>query len=116
MNNKPEIAITLTHEEQKEMGFLAERVNPKGKTKAAYNAEIRKNRKATFELDKKRALMAGSTHYVWRSIGDSDTCDICKENDGKMFAWNEKPAHGHAGCGNCKKNGYCRCYAEAVLS
>ena len=115
MKNENSLVIQLTEEEQKEMGFLANRVNPKGKTKAAFNAEMRKRNKSVFALDKKRAISIGVTHYVWRSTGDADVCEICKANDGKVFAYNEKPEHGHAGCGNCKTNGYCRCYAEAIL-
>ncbi len=115
MKPKNNLAIELTESEQKEIGFLAERVNPKGKTKAAYNAEMRKRNKASFAFNKKRATNIGVTHYVWRSTGDSDVCEVCKANDGKVFAYSENPEHGHAGCGNCKTNGYCRCYDEPIL-
>jgi SPP1 gp7 family putative phage head morphogenesis protein len=62
-----------------------------------------------------RAKHVGSTHYVWRTSGDSDVRESHKKLNGKMFAFAEPPEvepgqRYHAG-----QFPNCRCYVEPVI-
>ncbi|MDE2134687.1 MAG: hypothetical protein KGM97_06725 [Alphaproteobacteria bacterium] len=76
---------------------------------------LRKQGAASFRQERAQAHRVGSRLYIWRSAGDSDVCPACAASDGKRFDWNVSPPHGHPGEAECITNGYCRCYAEAVL-
>ncbi len=71
-------------------------------------------RKATQEV-REKALYIGSTEYIWRTALDSDVCPTRAKNEGKRFSWNSPPPNGHPGGGECRTNGYCRCYPESVI-
>jgi SPP1 gp7 family putative phage head morphogenesis protein len=43
------------------------------------------------ELTKARAEHVGSTHFTWKSVGDSDVRHDHKILNGKTFAWNDPP-------------------------
>jgi len=44
-----------------------------------------------------RAEYVGSTHYIWRTVGDSDVREIHRELNGRVIAWNDPPVAGEAG-------------------
>ncbi len=48
-----------------------------------------------------------TTHYIWRTQGDSNVRESHAKNDGKIFAWDERPETGHPG-----EDFGCRCTAE----
>ena len=80
-----------------------------------YCREMQAKSRAIFERDRRNALAAGSTKYIWRSCGDERVCAVCATKNGKRFAWNSLPINGHAEQSDCCRSGWCRCYAEAVL-
>ena len=80
-----------------------------------YCREMRAKGQAIFDRDRRNALAAGSTKYIWRSCGDEDVCSTCATKNGNRFAWNSLPIGGHPGQSDCVPSGWCRCYAEAVL-
>ena len=64
-----------------------------------------------------RAKYAGSTHYIWRTSGDSDVRHDHKELEGKVIAWDSPPiadqrsgTRAHAGA-----LWNCRCWSEVIL-
>lgn len=63
-----------------------------------------------------RAKHVGSTHYIWRTSGDSDVRESHKKMNGKVFAWDDPPEvepghkHGPGMIWNC------RCYAEPLIT
>lgn len=67
-----------------------------------------------------RARNVGSTHYIWRTVGDATVRDLHRKNNGQIFAWNDPPKAGvgrgnqpvlaHAGCIY-----NCRCWAEPIF-
>jgi len=65
-------------------------------------------------LTQVRAQAVGSTHYIWRTAGDSDVRDSHRKMNGKVVAWDDPPTldglTGHAGA---LPN--CRCYPEPVI-
>jgi hypothetical protein len=81
-----------------------------------YCQEMQSVFRASFQRDRKNALAAGSTKYVWRSSGDEDVCPACAKKNGRRFAWNSPPVGGHPGESGCCPSGWCRCYAEAVIA
>ena len=67
-------------------------------------------------LTQARAQHVGSTHYVWRTVGDSDTRSSHKAMNGKVIPWAREPEvepgkFYHAGCFP-----HCRCYAEPIFT
>ncbi|PJM69178.1 phage minor head protein [Achromobacter ruhlandii] len=73
-------------------------------------------------LTQARAQYIGSTHYIWRTLGDSDVRPGHKVMNNKIFAWNDPPmvnegtdkapnwiAHHPGEIWNC------RCYAEPII-
>lgn len=69
------------------------------------------------ELTRARALSVGSTHYVWKTAGDSDVRADHKELAGKVFAWDDPPiadkrtgARAHPG-----SIFNCRCWASPII-
>lgn len=73
-------------------------------------------------LTQARAKSVGSTHYVWRTAGDSDVRFGHQQMSGKIFAWTNPPAvnegtrknprimHHHPG-----EIWNCRCYPEPII-
>ena len=67
-----------------------------------------------------RARNVGSTHYVWRTVGDGTVRELHRKNNGQIFAWTDPPIAGvgrggqpvlaHAGCIY-----NCRCWAEPIF-
>jgi SPP1 gp7 family putative phage head morphogenesis protein len=66
-------------------------------------------------LTQARAQHIGSTHYIWRTAGDSDVRPTHKALNGKTIAWNDPPEcdpgyRAHAGA-----IFNCRCYCEPII-
>lgn len=80
-------------------------------------ARTETSRTAT-ELTRARALSVGSTHFVWRTVGDSDVRDDHKKLDGKVFAWDDPPvSDSRTGARSLPGAIYnCRCYARPVIA
>lgn len=72
----------------------------------AFEAYIRKG--VPIDLSVKKARP--TTHYIWRTRGDSKVRPSHAANDGKIFAWDDPPPTGHPG-----EDFGCRCRAEAYL-
>lgn len=67
-------------------------------------------------LTQVRAEHVGSTHFIWRTIGDSDVRPSHKRLNGKVFEWRNPPIcddPDHRALPGCIWN--CRCYAEPVI-
>lgn len=63
-----------------------------------------------------RAEHVGSTHYIWRSVGDLDVRKLHKRLNGKTFAWDDPPVSGSNGERAHAGQIYnCRCYAEPII-
>lgn len=80
-----------------------------------YCREMQAKNRSILERDRRNALAAGSTKYIWRSCNDERVCVVCATKDGKQFRWNSLPIGGHPGESDCCPSGWCRCYAESVL-
>jgi SPP1 gp7 family putative phage head morphogenesis protein len=75
------------------------------------------------KLTEARAQFVGSTHYIWRTVGDSDVRPGHRHMNGKVFAWNDPPMVNE---GDDKRPNWirhhpgeiwnCRCYAEPILA
>ncbi|AMG47961.2 phage head morphogenesis protein [Achromobacter xylosoxidans] len=75
------------------------------------------------KLTEARAVSIGSTHYIWRTVGDSDVRSGHRHMNGKVFAWNDPPMVNE---GTDKRPVWmrhhpgeiwnCRCYAEPILA
>lgn len=67
------------------------------------------------EFTRARAESIGSTHFVWRTAGDSDVRPSHRALNGKAFRWDDPPEcdPGHHALPGAIWN--CRCYAEPVL-
>ncbi len=72
--------------------------------------------RASVELTKARAAVAGSTHFIWRTVGDSDVRASHRRLDGKTFRWDDPPEcdPGIRGLPGSVFN--CRCIAEPLLT
>lgn len=77
-------------------------------------ARTETSRTAT-ELTRARAEHVGSTHFIWRTSGDSDVRPSHKKLNGKVFRWDQPPEcdPGHHALPGGIFN--CRCYPEVVL-
>lgn len=73
--------------------------------------------KANSALTQARAQFVGSTHYIWRTMGDADVRDSHAALDGQVFAWDAPPFvdddEGSHHPGDIWND---RCYAEPVLT
>lgn len=67
------------------------------------------------ELTKARAESVGSTHFIWRTTGDSDVRESHRHLNGKTFRWDTPPEcdPGHHALPGAIWN--CRCYPEPVI-
>lgn len=86
------------------------------KARATLIARTEVGRTST-ELTRARALSVGSTHYVWKTAGDTDVRPDHKELAGKVFAWGDPPiadkrsgARAHPG-----SIFNCRCWAAPII-
>lgn len=88
------------------------------KSRADLIARTEVSRAAT-SLTEARALAVGSTHYIWRTSGDSDVRPGHRAMEGKVCSWAEPP--------DVDENGRimnfhpgqiwnCRCWAEPIIS
>ena len=80
-----------------------------------------------FNFDRDRAESAGATHYIWRSAGDYDVCDICKARNGKRFSLRAPADFQHPGFMMCEcmpddeeedpdtRPNPCRCFCQMVF-
>lgn len=84
------------------------------KSRADLIARTEVSRTST-ELTRARAESIGSTHFIWRTAGDSDVRPSHRALNGKSFAWNDPPEcdPGHHALPGAIWN--CRCYAEPVI-
>lgn len=103
--------------EGRRSGDLVEEIMKIGgttKSRAKLIARTEVGRVST-EITKARAAVAGSTHFIWRTAGDSDVRASHRKLDGKMFRWDDPPEcdPGHHALPGAIWN--CRCYAEAVI-
>lgn len=67
------------------------------------------------ELAKANAMSVGSTHFIWRTVGDSRVRETHRELNGQSFRWDEPPEcdPGHHALPGGIWN--CRCWAEPVI-
>jgi SPP1 gp7 family putative phage head morphogenesis protein len=63
-----------------------------------------------------RAQHVGSTHYVWRTSGDTDVRTSHKEMDGKIVPWVLPPMLSDGTRTHAGMIYNCRCYAEPILT
>ena len=56
-----------------------------------YQQEMRAKFKAISQRDRRRAIAAGLTHYIWRSASDEAVCTACAKKSGKRFVLNNRP-------------------------
>lgn len=85
------------------------------KARATMIARTETARTAT-ELTHARARSVGSTHFIWRTAGDSDVRPSHRKLNGTTHRWDDPPlcdAPDHHALPGCIWN--CRCYAEPVL-
>jgi SPP1 gp7 family putative phage head morphogenesis protein len=84
------------------------------KSRATLIARTEVSRTAT-ELTKARAEHIGSTHFVWRTAGDSDVRPSHKKLNGQTFRWDEPPEcdPGHHALPGGIWN--CRCFPEPII-
>lgn len=71
--------------------------------------------RASTTLTQARAEHVGSTHYIWRTAGDSDVRATHKALNGKAIAWDDPPEcdPGHRAHAGAIFN--CRCYPEPII-
>ncbi len=49
------------------------------------------------QLSNEQQQTAGHTHYIWRTVGDSDVRSRHAARNGQTFAWSNPPTGGHPG-------------------
>lgn len=60
-----------------------------------------------------QAERVGAKSYIWHG---HDCCPHCNKQNGKRFYWAKPPKTGHPGEGRLCPNGYCRCWAEVIVT
>ncbi|WP_419687390.1 phage minor head protein [Burkholderia theae] len=88
------------------------------KSRADLIARTEVSRAAT-SLTEARALAVGSTHYIWRTSGDSDVRAGHRAMEGKVCAWDDPPEVDENGRVMRFHPGQiwnCRCWAEPIIS
>jgi len=63
-----------------------------------------------------RAQHVGSTHYIWRTSGDTDVRSSHKEMDGKIVPWANPPILSDGTRTHAGMIYNCRCYPEPILT
>jgi hypothetical protein len=94
---------------------VAEATSYRTAVAAEFAKRMRAQNLKSFQNAKEQAKAAGSPGYVWRTSGDGSVCAVCSQNNGKRFAWNDAPNHGHAGVCDACEEGYCRCWCETII-
>lgn len=99
----------------KEIAVEIMRSGEVSKARATLIARTEVSRTAT-ELTRARALHVGSTHFIWRTVGDSDVRPTHRALNGKVFRWDDPPEcdPGHHALPGAIWN--CRCYPEPILT
>lgn len=84
-------------------------------SRAILIARTETSRTAT-ELTRARAEHVGSTHFIWRTAGDSDVRPSHRKLNGKVFRWDQPPEcdPGHHALPGAIWN--CRCFPEVVIA
>lgn len=84
-------------------------------SRAILIARTETSRTAT-ELTRARAEHVGSTHFIWRTAGDSDVRPSHRKLNGKVFRWDSPPECdlGHHALPGSIWN--CRCFPETIIS
>lgn len=84
-------------------------------SRAMLIARTEVSRTAT-ELTRARAERVGSTHFYWRTTGDSDVRRSHKALNGQVFRWDDPPEcdPGHRALPGAIWN--CRCWPEPIIS
>jgi SPP1 gp7 family putative phage head morphogenesis protein len=73
--------------------------------------------RAASTLTQVRAKYVGSTHYIWRTSGDSDVRPLHRKLNGKTIAWDNPPVSGEDGEKAHAGTIYnCRCFASPIIS
>ena len=67
-------------------------------------------------LTMQRAKFVGSTHYVWRTSGDSDVRKSHKEMDGSIISWDTPPTLSDGEKTHAGMIFNCRCYPEPIIA
>lgn len=67
-------------------------------------------------LTQTRAEHVGSTHYIWRTAGDSDVRESHRQMNGKVVAWAEPPTLSDGTTTHAGQIYNCRCYPEPILT
>lgn len=63
-----------------------------------------------------RATYVGSTHFIWRTAGDSDVRPLHKKLEGRAFEWDNPPVAGENGETALPGAIYnCRCFPEPIV-
>ncbi len=85
------------------------------KSRAMLIARTEVSRTST-EFTRARAESVGSTHFIWRTSGDSDVRKSHRALNGKTFRWDQPPEcdPGHHALPGAIWN--CRCFAEPVFA
>lgn len=112
-----ELAVQAVVEGRRSTDFVDEimRIGGASKSRARLIARTEVGRAST-EFTKARAAVAGSTHFIWRTVGDSDVRASHRRLDGRMFRWDDPPECDpgiHALPGAVFN---CRCIPEPILS
>jgi SPP1 gp7 family putative phage head morphogenesis protein len=85
------------------------------KSRAMLIARTETSRTASL-LVEARAKYVGSTHYIWRTVGDSDVRPTHRKLNGKVFAWDDPPVTETTGERAHPGQIYnCRCWSEVIL-
>lgn len=87
-------------------GVAVSRANLIARTETARTASV---------LTQARAMHIGSTHYVWRTSGDSDVRHSHKEMNGKVIPWDQPPTLSDGTTTHAGQIYNCRCYPEPIL-
>jgi hypothetical protein len=120
---KPGLTVRLelhSHEvTDEEFSTIKAERRRKGKEWAALGWDEQQRRmiekfRATAETNRKRAISADITHYIWLWPGTPE-CDIGMRNNGKTFSYLDPPPEGHPCEGECHAKDWCRCMAKSVV-
>lgn len=68
------------------------------------------------ELTRARAERAGSTHYVWRTVRDSDVRSSHRALEGTVHAWDDPPESDPPIRAHPGQIWNCRCWCEPIVS
>lgn len=108
-------ALTSTASRAAEVAKEILRSGQVSKSRAMLIARTETSRTASL-LVQSRAEWVGSTHYVWRTVGDSDVRPSHQRLNGKVFPWSDPPVSEDSGERSHPGQIYnCRCWPEVIL-